>query len=266
MPNDGGFLSSFTEEEKNDIVKRYPLSEKMFKRILGAEEFIKNKARYCLWLLNIEPKEIISVPPIVDAISHVKEMREQSKRPETKKLAEVPMLFGEIRQPETDYLIVPLHTGGTRKYIPIGFETSDVIATNACSIIKDANLYIFGILMSNVHNAWMRVTAGYLGTSYRYSSGIVYNNFPWPTPTNEQKKKIEMTAQMILDARAKYPNSSLAELYDDLVMPPELIKAHQMNDIAVWEAYGKKWDIKSESECVAKLMEMYEKIVSESSI
>ena len=265
MPNDGGFLSSFTEEEKNEIVKKYPSSEKMFKKILGAEEFIKNKTRYCLWLLNVEPKEILNVPPVVDAISHVKEMREQSKRPETKKLAEVPMLFGEIRQPETDYLIVPLHTGGTRKYIPIGFETSDVIVTNACSIIKDANLYIFGILMSNVHNAWMRVTAGYLGTSYRYSSGVVYNNFPWPSPNNEQKEKIEKTAQMILDARAKYPNSSLAELYDDLVMPSELIRAHQLNDIAVWEAYGKKWDIKSESECVAKLMEMYEKLVNESS-
>ena len=222
---------------------------------------MRNKERWCLWLKGISPAEILKIPPVRDAIARVKEIRESSNRLATRKLAETPTLFGEIRQPETEYIIIPRHSSENRKYIPLGFESPDVICGDANLLMPNASLYHFGVLTSNVHNSWMRTVCGRLEMRYRYSVNIVYNNFPWPLPTEEQKLKIEQTAQAILDARELYPDCSLADLYDELAMPPELRKAHQENDKAVMRAYG--FDIKTttESSCVAELMKKYQKLL-----
>lgn len=261
MPNDAGYLSNYSKAQKEEICKKYPNSNQLFKNIVGAEEFINNKERYCIWLKNVEPSIYKSNPIIMEAIKNVKELRENSNREATKKLAITPYLFGEIRQPDTDYLMVPRVSSEKRRYVPIGFLSKDYIATDATQIVSNATLYTFGVLTSNVHMAWMRTVAGRLEMRYRYSAKIVYNNFPWCNPTEEQKKKIEKTAQSILDARALYPNSSLADLYDELTMPKELRKAHQENDKAVMEAYGFYWKKMTESDCVAELMKMYENLL-----
>lgn len=264
MPNDSGFLSNYSDEMKEEIEKEYPIAKKMFKKFIGASEFINNKSRWCLWLKDISPSEIKQVPPILNAIKEVQKVRFESKREATKKLAETPYLFGEIRQPSGDYLVVPRHSTENRRYIPIGYMKKDIICGDANLLLENATLYNFGILTSNVHMAWMRVVAGRIKSDYRYSSSVVYNNFPWCNPTDKQKIKIELAAQAILDARNLYPKSSLADLYDELTMPPELRKAHQQNDKAVMEAYG--FPVKSdftESMCVAKLMEMYKEKIEE---
>ena len=257
MPNDNGILSDCSREYRDLIVSKYPSAKTMFRRFIGATEFLNNKERWCIWLKGIEPSEIKKVTPIYQKVQEVREIRLSSSRMATQKLANIPTLFAEIRQPDDDYLVVPRHSSENRRYIPIGYMTKDIICGDANLLIPHASLYEFGILMSNVHNSWVRSIAGRIKSDYRYSASIVYNTFPWPTPTIEQREKIEKTAQMIIDARGKYPNSSLADLYDELTMPPELIKAHQLNDIAVYEAYGKKWSINSESDCVANLMKMY---------
>lgn len=261
MPNDNGFLSDYSQEEKDAIVLDYPDAKIAFRRFVGATEFINNKVRWCLWLQGVSPNIIRNIPPISKAVSSVKEMREQSSREATRKLADVPMLFGEIRQPNTDYIIIPAHSSEKRKYIPIGFVSKDIICSNANLLMPNASLYHFGVLTSNIHNAWIHAVCGRIKSDFRYSVNIVYNNFPWPTPTAEQKAKIEHTAQAILDARALYPDCSLADLYDEVAMPPELRKAHQANDRAVMQAYG--FDVKTmtESSCVAELMKMYQDLV-----
>lgn len=261
MPNDGGFLSNYSKEQKEDICNRYPNTEDLFKNIVGAEEFINNKERYCIWLKDVEPSIYKSNSIIMEAIKNVKDLRENSNREATRKLAITPYLFGEIRQPKTDYLLVPSTSSERRRYIPIGFFDSNTISSNANLVIPNATLYNFGVLTSNVHMAWVRTVAGRLKSDYRYSAKIVYNNFPWCNPTEEQKKKIEKTAQAILDARALYPNSSLSDLYDELTMPKELRKAHQGNDKAVMVAYGFDWRKMTESDCVAELMKMYQEII-----
>ena len=259
MPNDGGYLSNYTTEEKDEIIRQYPEAKSMFRQLLGATEFINNKERWCLWLEDISPMQIKNTPPIYEAVKKVKKHREESNRDATRKLADTPTLFGEIRQPKTDYLLVPSTSSERRKYIPIGFISTDVISNNANLVVSNASLYELGVMTSNVHNAWMRAVCGRLKSDYRYSVKIVYNNFPWPAPTNEQKANIERTAQAILDARALYPDCSLADLYDELTMPVELRKAHQENDKAVMRAYG--FSIKmTESECVAELMKMYQEL------
>ena len=260
MPNDSGFLSDYSQEEKEAIVKDYPDAEIAFKRFVGATEFINNKVRWCLWLQGVSPNIIRKIPPISEAVASVKEMREQSTRDATRKLADVPMLFGEIRQPNTDYIIIPAHSSERRKYIPIGFVSKDIICSNANLLLPTASLYLFGILISNVHNSWIHAVCGRIKSDFRYSVNIVYNNFPWPTPTDEQKAKIEQTAQAILDARALYPDCSLADLYDELTMPVELRKAHQANDKAVMQAYGFWGKLNTESECVAELMKLYQEL------
>lgn len=266
MPNDSGYLSNYTEEEMMTICQQFPQATQFFKRIMGAKEFINNQKCYALWLYQTNPSEWRAIKPIMDAVSKVKDSREQSSRLSTKKLADVPYLFGEIRQPKNDYLIVPRVSSENRRYIPIGFMTSDILASDAIQLIPDASLYHFGVLTSNVHMAWMRMVAGRLESRYRYSAKIVYNNFPWVTPTDEQKAHIEQTAQAILDARALYPDSSLADLYDELTMPVELRKAHQANDRAVMEAYGLKkivdgkTRLMTESETVARLFELYDNL------
>ena len=260
MPNDGGHLSDYSAEEKNAIVAEHPDAADMFKRFLGATEFLHNKERWCLWLKGISPSRLRKVPKVLEAVSAVKEMRESSNREATKKLAQTPTLFGEIRQPESEYIIIPRHSSQNRRYIPIGFVSPEIICGDANLLMPDASLFHFGVMLSNVHNAWMRTVCGRIKSDYRYSVNVVYNNFPWPTPTDAQKTKIEETAQAILDARALYPDASLADLYDEVAMPPELRKAHQQNDKAVMQAYG--FDIKTttETSCVAELMKMYQKL------
>ena len=261
MPNDGGYLSDFDDETKNDIVEKYPESERFFKRFVGATEFLHNKVRWCLWLKGISPKEYSYIKPIKEAIESVKKMREESQREATRKLAAAPMLFGEIRQPEGDYLIIPGHSSEKRIYIPIGYEKSDVICSNANLMIPNIGLYEFGIMTSNVHMAWTSAVCGRIKSDYRYSAGIVYNNFPWPKPTAEQKKKIEQTAKNILDVRALYPESSLADLYDPVFMPPELNKAHTINDRAVMQAYNFSIRDMSKSDCIAELMKLFQEYI-----
>ena len=261
MPNDNGFLSDYSKEQVLEINTKYPESENMFKLFIGATEFLHKKERYCLWLKGISPTLIKKVPPVYEAVEKVKELRNNSNREATRKLADIPMLFGEIRQPDGDYLVIPCHSSEKRRYIPVGYVDKNVICSNANILVPNANLYSFGVLMSNVHNSWMRIVSGRIKSDYRYSVKIVYNNFPWPNPTKEQKEKIEKTAQAILDARELYPDSSLADLYDELTMPVELRKAHQANDVAVMEAYGFNWKTMIESECVAELMKMYQKLI-----
>lgn len=245
-------------EEYEEFKKKEPNSLKWIKKMVGAQEFIKNKERYCLWLVNCSPKELLKMPMVLDRVEKCKQARLEANTAESLKLAEKPTLFREQLNPE-NYLLIPCVSSENRRYVPIGFLHDDTIPVMGTLIIPDASIYHFGILTSNVHMAWMRVVAGRLKSDYRYSKDVVYNNFPWCNPTDEQKAKIEQTAQAILDARAKYPECSLADLYDETVMPPELRKAHQENDKAVMSAYG--FSIKmTESECVAELFKLYEKL------
>ena len=261
MPNDGGnFILS--EDEALAMKSRYPESEKFIKEFLGAEEFINGKKRYCLWLVDASPAEFRKILPIMERVENVRKLRSESKRAATQKLAYTPTLFGEIRQPESDYLFVPSVSSERRRYVPIGYLTKDVITSNLAFVVPNATLYHFGVIISNVHNAWMRAVCGRLEMRYRYSNTIVYNNFPWPNATETQQAKIEQTAQAILDSRAKYPDCSLADLYDESAMPPELRRAHQENDRAVMQAYGFGPKM-SESEIVAELFRLYKELILE---
>ena len=261
QPTDNGHLI-FNEEEYNSFIKKYPGAKGYIKPYWGAEEFLKNKKRYCLWLPGVSSKTIKTNPEIYNRIQMVKTYREKSKKVATQKAAETPMLFTEIRQPSTNYIVVPEVSSEKRRYIPMGFLSPDIICSNKLQLIPNASLYEFGILESNVHMCWTRTVCGRLETRYDYSGNIVYNNFPWPTPTPDQKARIEQTAQGILDARALYPDSSLADLYDPLTMPPELRKAHDRNNVAVMKAYGFPTSM-SEAECVAALMKMYQELTKE---
>ena len=260
MPRDGGNLI-LTEQEKDEVLKEEPKLEKWIRPYVGAEEFINNKKRYCLWLIGIEPNEINNFNFLKKRIKACKEFRKNSKAPSTRKFAEIPYLFCQIAQPDTEYLLVPRVSSERRRYVPMGLIKKEIIASDATQIIPDATLYEFGVLTSNVHMAWMRTVAGRLKRDYRYSKDIVYNNFPWPEPRKEQKDKIEKTAKQILEVRKKYKDSSLAELYDEITMPIELREAHRENDKAVMEAYGFRGQKMKESECVRRLMELYKKII-----
>ena len=274
--DDGNYL--FTKEEKEVFVKKEPKSEKYFHLIYGAEEYINNKIRYCLYLGECSPAELKSMPMCLERVDKVRKFRLGSVRPTTLKLADKPTHFGTEKIMKTNCLIIPSTSSENRRYIPIGFLTPEYYATHAAQIIPTATLYHFGILTSNVHMAWMRAVAGRLKSDYRYSKDIVYNNFPWldvlyeGTKNNidnkpaaelvEHKKKIEQTAKAILDARAKYPDSSLADMYDPNTMPIELKKAHTENDKAVMKAYGFKTSYTefSEQDCVKELMMLYKKL------
>ncbi|HAJ96717.1 MAG TPA: methylase, partial [Ruminococcus sp.] len=260
QPTDGGnFILS--ETEKEELIQKDSSIACCIRRYIGAKDFLNNnEVRYCLWLKDVSPSVYRHNKEIQRRLAAIKEMRANSTAAPTRKFAEKPYLFFSTPQTDANYLIIPRHSSENRRYIPIGFMTPEYIASDACAVICDAELYLFGILMSNVHNAWMRVVAGRLKSDYRYSGNVVYNNFPWCSPTPEQKAKIEKTAQMILDARAKYPDCSLADLYDETTMPPELRKAHQANDKAVMLAYGFDYKTMTESECVAELMKLYQKL------
>ncbi len=259
-PVDGGYLFLSPEERKEAIIKE-PQIEKYIKRIFGSVEYINNKERYCLWLVNANPSEIRTSSFIHNRVEQVKQFRLRSPKKATQDSAEYSTIFQEVRQPDKEYIIVPRVSSENRRYVPVGFMSPENIVNDSVQIIPDATLYHFGILESNVHMAWMRAVCGRLKSDYRYSKDIVYNNFPWPNPTEEQKARIEQTAQAILDARALYPDSSLADLYDELTMPVELRKAHQENDRAVMQAYG--FPVKStftESQCVAELFKLYQEL------
>lgn len=259
MPRDGGgFILS--DEEKDEVINKEPLAEKWIRPYLGAYEFINRKTRWCLWLVGANPHELKQCPTVTKRIESVKIFRENSVAAGTRKFADTPTLFCQIAQPDTDYIAVPKTSSQRRKYIPIGFLGANIIASDLLFLIPNATLYHFGVLTSNVHNAWMRTVCGRLKSDYRYAKDIVYNNFPWCNPAEEQKVKIEQTAQAILDARSLYPDCSLADLYDEVAMPPELRRAHQANDKAVMQAYGFWSKLNTESECVAELMKMYQEL------
>ncbi len=255
-PADGGHLI-IEAEDYDEFVKKEPNAVKYIKKLTGAAEYINNKDRYCLWLVGINPAELRKMPEVMKRVEACRQDR-LNGAPDRQKLADTPTIFRETFNPDS-YIIVPATSSENRRYIPLGFLDKNTISTNSAVIIPEATLYHFGVLTSNVHMAWMRAVAGRLEMRYRYSKDIVYNNFPWCEPTLEQKEKIEQTAQAILDARALYPECSLADLYDELTMPPELRKAHQANDRAVTEAYGFDKKI-TESECVAELMKMYRRL------
>ena len=258
QPTDGGNLI-IEADEYEDFIKREPNAIKYIKKLVGAKEYINGLDRWCLWLVDVSPKELRSMPLVMERIERVREMRLNSTDKATRKLAETPTVFRETYNPDT-FIIIPSASSENRRYVPLGFLGKDTISTNLNLIIPDATLYHFGVLTSNVHMAWMRTVCGRLKSDYRYSKDIVYNNFPWCEPTPEQKARIEQTAQMILNARAKYPDCSLADLYDETVMPHDLRTAHQLNDRAVMEAYGFWGKLNTESECVAELMKMYQKL------
>ena len=256
--DDGNYL--FSLEEKNEFIKKEPQSEKWFKPWYGAQEFINQEPRYCLWLGECSPNELRKMPECLKRVQAVREFRLTSKRAATLKLADTPARFQTENMPVGKFVVIPEVSSEKRKYVPMGYMDDSVLCSNKLRLMPNAELYHFGILESNVHMAWMRAVCGRLEMRYDYSIKIVYNNFPWCNPTAEQKKKIEETAQAILDARALYPDCSLADLYDEVAMPPELRKAHQANDRAVMQAYG--FDVKTmtESTCVAELMKMYQEL------
>ena len=261
QPSDGGNLI-LSEEERAAFIKNDPSIECCIRRYVGAKDYLNNnEIRYCLWLRNIPLSVYVKNKDIYQRLEAVREMRAASTAAPTRQAANKPALFFSMPQTESTYMVIPRVSSERRRYIPIGFMPPEIIAADSLSIIPDATLYHFGVLTSNVHMAWMRVVAGRLEMRYRYSGSVVYNNFPWCQPTDEQKARIEATAQAILDARAKYPDCSLADLYDEVTMPPELRRAHQENDRAVMAAYGFSTKM-TESECVAELFKMYQALTN----
>ena len=258
-PADGGYLI-LTLEEKEELLKKEPLAGKWLRPYVKAKDFINRKPRYCLWLVGANPNELKKCSEVMSRIEGVRTSRLNSPKVATQKKAETPTLFDEVRDSKSDYVAIPGITSENRRYIPIEFLSKEVVPADRIYFIPDATKYHFGVLTSNVHMAWMRVVCGRLKSDYSYSNTIVYNNFPWPTPTEQQKAKIEQTAQAILDARALYPESSFADLYDEVTMPPELRKAHQANDKAVMQAYGFSIKDFTESDCVAELFKLYKSL------
>ena len=262
-PADGGNLI-IEESDYEDFIRDDPESQKFIRPLLGSAEYINNKKRWCLWLVGADPAEIKKCPLVLKRIEGCRQMRENSIAEGIRKFAVTPSLFAQRTQPvDKDFIIVPRVSSQARNYVPMGFVKAGTIVTDRVQIIPDADLYVFGVIISNVHMAWMRVTCMRLKSDYSYSKDVVYNNFPWPSPDKTKREAIEKTAQGILDARALYPDSSLADLYDPRTMPPELVKAHIANDKAVLDAYGFKGTpaYSSEAACVAELMKMYQCMV-----
>lgn len=265
MARDGGNLI-MDEEEYQAYIKAEPQGKKFIHRYMMGREFLNNIPRYCFWLVNANPNEIKKCPLLLKRIEKVTVSRLASSAIETRKLAETPMLFAQLAQPTSSFIAFPKVSSERRKYIPIGFLDESIIVGDKLYVVENITLYHFGVLTSNIHMAWTRAVCGRMKSDYSYSNTIVYNNFPWPNPTDAQRAKIEQTAQAILDARKLYPDASLADLYDEVTMPPELRKAHIRNDQAVAAAYGLTKDsaeFKSESACVAMLMKMYQALTED---
>jgi hypothetical protein len=259
QPTDGGNLIIEAGDYESFTTKE-PLAKKYIKHLIGADEFINNRERYCLWLVEVTPADLRKMPLVMERVQKCRQMRLASSDAGTRRHADTPTLFRETSNPET-YIIIPSVSSERRRYIPIGFLKSDTIATNLVLIVPEGTLYHFGVLTSTMHMAWTRYVCGRLESRYRYSKDIVYNNFPWPTPTAKQTAEIEKAAQYVLDTRVQFPNSSLADLYDPVAMPPALSKAHQKLDKAVEAAYGRSFD--DDNQRVAYLFEQYQKLMGE---
>ena len=257
--DDGNFI--LTIEEKEEYIKKEPQGEKFLRPFMMGKDFIDRKPRFCFWLVGANPSEFRKCPILMNRIEAVRNFRLKSSKAATVQSAETPTIFGEMRPCESDYIAIPKVSSEQRRYIPMDYLPAEILAGDKLFQMPNASLYHFGVLTSNIHMAWMRAVCGRLKSDYSYSNTIVYNNFPWCNPTDEQKAKIEKTAQAILDARALFPDASLADLYDELGMPPELRKAHRENDKAVMAAYGFKPSM-TESEIVSELFKMYEKLQS----
>ena len=258
MANDGGHLLLY-ENEYQEIILQEPGAQKYIRPFLGSRNIMNGEKRWCLWLVDASPFDIRGIKVINERVEMVKMSRLDSKRQTTRKLAKTPYLFGEIRQPETDYLLIPGVSSERRQYIPIGFLDKNTIASNLAYIVPNANLYDFGVLTSMMHMAWTRQVCGRLKGDYRYSNNIVYNNFPWPEKPNAAKiKRVEEAAQKVLDCRAKFPKSTLADLYDPISMPKMLVDAHRELDTAVDACYRSK-AFTSELERLEFLFELYKK-------
>jgi hypothetical protein len=258
---DGGFLI-MTDEEKADLIQKEPTASKFIKRYMGSEEYINKIDRWCLWLKDITPSELKSMPNVLQRLENVRQFRIKSTKEATRKLASVPSLFAEIRQPTTDFLIIPRVSSETRTYVPIGYLSPDTILSDRATALTEATLYHFGIIISIMHMTWMKYTCGRMKSDYNYSNSIVYNNYPWPeSPTDKQKESVKEAAQSVLDARLKFPDSSLADLYDPNTMPPALVKAHQQLDKAVDLCYRPQL-FTSEAKRIEYLFELYEKYTS----
>lgn len=261
-PIDGGNLL-LTPEERDELVAKNPRAEKWIRPFLGAEEFINGKKRYCLWLVDCPPDELRKMPLVYQRVKAVREFRLNSKRGATFKLADKPTLFAEIRQPTGNYILVPRHSSERRRYIPMGYVSSEVICGDSNQMIPHADLFHFGVLTSVVHMNWMRLVCGRLKSDYRYSATICYNPFPWPLFYPDfQRRRIEASAQKILDARANYPNATYADLYDEISMPYDLRRAHEANDAEVLKAYCFKPDM-PELAMQIRLLEMYQTLREE---
>jgi hypothetical protein len=269
-PTDGGNLL-LSDEEKDALIAVEPKAANWIRPFLMGDEFINNIGRWCLWLVNIPPAELRAMPHVIKRVEGVRAMREASTKPATVALASTPTLFGEIRQPKSKrYLAIPKVSSERRQFIPIGYLDNEVICGDKIFFVDDASLFTFGVLTSTMHNAWMRYTCGRLKSDYSYSNTIVYNNYLWPgfageALSDKRRNAIEHAAQCVLDVRAQFENSSLADLYDPLTMPPALLKAHQKLDAAVDAAYqpsGGKKSYASDAERVAFLFELYQRITS----
>ena len=259
--DDGNFIMS--KEERDEILRHDPDLNSLIRPYMSGRDFINRTPRYCFWLKNATPSQIKDSRELLQRIDNVRQFRLKSTKAATRAKASTPTLFDEDQQPTTDFVAIPKVSSERRRYIPIEFMHPETVVADLIYVIEDAEIYHFGVMTSNVHMSWMRAVCGRLKSDYRYSNTIVYNNFPWPSPTPEQKAKIEQTAQGILDARALYPDASLADLYDELTMPPELRRAHQLNDKAVMQAYGMPIKETTEESCVAWLMRLYQEKVAE---
>jgi hypothetical protein len=261
MPRDDGNLI-LTQQEKEEAIRNEPGIAQYIRLFLGAHELLNNGIRYCIWLLNADPHVVSNSNFLMERLSRVKAFREASNAASTRKFAKTPGLFCQIAQPDGDYVLIPRHSSQSRRYIPMAFKGQENIVADSCLSVERASLYHFGVLMSTIHNAWSRTLCGRIKSDYRYSKDIVYNNFPWPQkPTDKQKANVEANAQAVLDARAKYPESSLADLYDPLTMPPELVKAHEQLDKAVEQCYRSK-PFESDRERVEYLFQLYEQLTA----
>lgn len=252
-------ICAFTPEEKDAFIKNEPLSAPFFMRYMGSREFINNIERWFLIINRIPPHLLARMPMVQEKLRLIREYRLSSNSAQTKKLAEYPAKFHFENMPEKKFLVIPQTSSGRRRYVPIGFLTPDIMTNNKLQVMKEGSLYEFGILSSSVHNSWLRAVAGRLRDDFTYSVSVVYNTFPWPEPSETQRTVIEETAKVILDTRNNYSESSLAYLYDDLLMPEALRKAHHVNDVAVLKAYGFPKDA-TESDIVARLFKMYQKL------
>ena len=257
MPNDLGQFLFDDEQAKDEFLKKEPGAAKFIRPLVSAKEYLQGGQRYCLGLKNASPEELRKLPRVMSLVETVRLHRELSKRGATKALAQTPYLFGEDRQPDTDYILIPLTSSEKRHYVPLTFFPSTIIANNTCAVIPNATYYHLGILQSEMHMVWMRAVCGRLKSDYRYSNELVYNNFPWPeNPTSEEKKEVEQAAHAVVGERAKFPKATLADLYNPDTMPKELLGAHRALDRAVDRCYGKR-TFKTETERLEFLFKLY---------